>query len=100
MHAQLAAESPGATLEGGERTGVNPGFDYILAAAERGAYISLDAIGSNYWGPTYGAYDVNIGWIDQLVDAGYEDQIIIGADTGWFDPGFPPGFEVEEVRGG
>ena len=27
------------------------------------------------------------------------DQIIIGSDTGWFDPGFPPGFEIEEVDG-
>ena len=23
-----------------------------------------------------------------LVAAGYEDQIIIGADTGWYDPGY------------
>lgn len=99
VHAHLTAGSPGATLEGGERTGVDPGWEYIMAAAERGAYISLDAVGSGYWGETYGGYDVNIGWIDQLVEAGFEDQIIIGADTGWFDPGFPPGFEVEEVDG-
>ena len=42
---------------------------------------------------------MNIDWITQLVDAGYEDQIIIGADTGWFDPGQPAGFEIEQVDG-
>ena len=66
----------------------------------RGAYVSLDGIGSNYWGPTYGGYDVNIAWIEQLVAAGYEDKIIIGADTGWFDPGFPPGFKITQLPDG
>jgi phosphotriesterase-related protein len=98
IHAQATAAADGAALEG-NRTGADPGFDYLLAAAERGAYISLDGIGSGYWGPAYGGFDVNIEWIDDLVAAGYEDQIIIGADTGWYDPGFPPGFEVEEVDG-
>jgi phosphotriesterase-related protein len=99
IHAQATAAAPGAGLEGGERIGNNPGMDYLLAAAERGAYISIDGIGSRYWGPDYGGYDVSLVWIQQLVDAGYEDQIIIGADTGWFDPGHPPGFEIEEIDG-
>ena len=42
---------------------------------------------------------MSLAWIQQLVDAGFEDQIIIGSDTGWFDPGFPEGFEIEEVDG-
>ena len=33
--------------------------------------------------------------LDLVIEAGYEDQIIIGSDTGWYDPGFPPGFVVE-----
>jgi phosphotriesterase-related protein len=98
-HAQTAAAAAGAGLEGGERTGAAPGTDYLLAAAERGAYVSLDGIGSGNWGPTYGGYDVNIEWIQMLVDAGYEDQVVIGADTGWFDPGFPEGFEIEQIDG-
>lgn len=98
VHAQATAVVDGARLEGG-RTGADPGFEYLLAAAQRGAYISLDGIGSGYWGPTYGGYDVNIAWIEQLVDAGFEDKIIIGSDTGWFDPGFPPGFEIALVNG-
>ncbi len=37
--------------------------------------------------------------VEQLVEAGHEDRIIIGADTGWFDPGQPAGFELEQVDG-
>lgn len=99
VHSMLTAAAPGARLEGG-RTGHDPGMDYLLAAVQRGAYVSLDAIGSNYWGPTYGGYDVNIDWIRQLVAAGFEDKIIIGADTGWFDPGFPPGFKIIQLADG
>jgi phosphotriesterase-related protein len=99
VHSQFTAAAPGAGLQGGERIGADPGIDYLLAAVERGAYVSLDGIGSGLWGPDYGGIDLNLGWIQQLVDAGYEDQIIIGSDTGWFDPGHPPGFEIEEVDG-
>jgi len=99
VHSQVTAAAEGAGLEGGERVGVDPGIAYLLEAAERGAYVSLDGIGSGYWGEALGGYEPNIGWINTLVDAGFEDQIIIGADTGWFDPGHPPGFEIEEVDG-
>jgi phosphotriesterase-related protein len=100
IHSMLTAASAGAGLEGGTRTGHDPGMDYLLAALKRGAYVSLDAIGSNYWGPTYGGYDVNIAWIRQLVAAGYQNKIIIGADTGWFDPGFPAGFKIKQLADG
>ena len=78
------------------------GMDHLLEAAERGAYLSLDGIGSFFWGvPGAGGFEENLAWIETLVAAGYEDQIIIGADTGWFDPGDPPfpGFEIEQVDG-
>ena len=45
------------------------------------------------------SYEDNIDRISQFVDAGYGDRIIIGSDTGWFDPGQPGGFELEEVDG-
>jgi phosphotriesterase-related protein len=99
IHAHTAAAAGPATLEGGERVGADPGIDYLVEAAARGAYISIDGIGSGYWGEAYGGYDVSLAWIQTLVDAGLEDQIIIGADTGWFDPGHPPGFEIEQVDG-
>lgn len=99
IHSMLTAASAGATLEG-NRTGHDAGMDYLMAAVKRGAYVSLDGIGSGYWGPTYGGYDVNIAWIKQLVKAGYQKKIIIGADTGWFDPGFPAGFKIKQLPSG
>jgi predicted metal-dependent phosphotriesterase family hydrolase len=89
IHTQVTARADGAALEGTWGTGHVPGFDYLLTAAERGAYISLDGIGSGFWTDFYGGFDLNLGWIMDLVDAGYENQIIIGADTGWYDPGYP-----------
>ena len=59
VHTQATAALAGAGLEGG-RTGADPGIDYLLEAARRGAYVSLDGIGSRYWGPALGGYDVNI----------------------------------------
>ena len=98
VHAMLTAATEGAKLEG-DRVGADAGIEYLEAALERGAYVSLDGIGSGYWTDFYGGYDQNIDWISQFVDAGYEDQIIIGSDTGWFDPGQPAGFEIEQVDG-
>lgn len=99
VHAGIDAAAPGTQLELADVAGADAGFDYLLAALERGAYVSLDSIGSPFWGPTYGDYDVAIDWITRLADAGFEDRIIIGSDTGWFDPGQPAGFELEEVDG-
>ena len=68
------------------------GMDALLEAAARGAYISDDFIGSNFWAAWLDGHNENsrhIELIQTLVDAGYEDQILIGSDTGWFDPGNP-----------
>jgi len=89
IHTQVTARADGAKLEGTWGSGHDPGFDYLLAAAERGAYLSLDGIGSQFWTDFYGGFDLNLGWIMDLVTAGYEDQIIVGSDTGWYDPGYP-----------
>ena len=90
IHAGWTAGMTGASLEGG-RTGADSGMSYLMAAAKRGAYISLDGIGSRFWGAPTNDYATNIGWIRQLVTAGFQNQIIIGADTGWYDPGYPGG---------
>jgi len=89
IHTQVTARADGAKLEGTWGSGHDPGFDYVLAAAEQGAYISLDGIGSEFWSDFYGDFDLNLGWIMDLVAAGYGDQILIGSDTGWYDPGYP-----------
>ena len=98
VHAQVTAVADGAALEG-DRTGTDPGFGYLLTALERGAYVSLDAIGNRNAPLDQGGFDVNIAWIERLVEAGYGDRIIIGSDTGWYDPSFRAGFEVEQVGG-
>ena len=98
VHAMVTAVAEGAKLEG-DRVGADAGLDYLWEALERGAYVSLDGIGSGYWTDYFGDYDLNIDWINQFAEAGYEDQIIIGSDTGWFDPGHPEGFEIEQVDG-
>ena len=73
------------------------GMDAIMAAAAEGAYISDDFIGSNFWAGWLTGHNENsrhIELIQALVDAGYEDQILIGTDTGWYDPG-NPAFVIE-----
>jgi phosphotriesterase-related protein len=71
---------------------------WLLDAAEMGAFISHDFIGSNFWadwlsGDNNDARQLEL--IQLLVDEGYEDQIIIGQDSGWYDPGFPEGFVIQ-----
>jgi phosphotriesterase-related protein len=99
IHAGVEAGASGSPTELADVVGVDSGMDYLMAALERGAYLSLDSIGSPFWGGTYASYEDNIDRIQQFVDAGYGDRLIIGSDTGWFDPGQPAGFELEEVDG-
>ena len=99
IHAGVEAGATGSKTEVADVLGVDPGMDYLWEALDRGAYLSLDSIGSPFWGGTYASYDDNIDRIQQFVDAGYGDRIIIGSDTGWFDPGQPGGFELEQVDG-
>lgn len=99
IHAGVEAGAEGSKTEVADVIGVDPGMAYLWEALERGAYLSLDSIGSPFWGGTYASFDDNIARIQEFVDAGYGDRILIGADTGWFDPGEPGGFELEEVDG-
>ena len=99
IHAGVEAGASGAPTELADVLSMGSGMDYLMAALERGAYLSLDSIGSPFWGGTYAGYEDNIARIQQFVDAGYEDKLIIGSDTGWYDPGEPAGFELEEVDG-
>jgi phosphotriesterase-related protein len=99
IHAGVEAGASGSVTELADVVGADSGMDYLMAALERGAYLSLDSIGSPFWGGTYADYADNIERIRQFADAGYEDRIIIGSDTGWFDPGQPGGFELEQVDG-
>ena len=56
-----------------------------LEIARRGAWIEFDAIGG---GGTDGFY---IERIQTMLDAGYQDQILLSHDRGWYDPAKPGG---------
>jgi phosphotriesterase-related protein len=99
IHAGIDAAEPGARIELEDVRAVDPGMDYLMAALERGAYLSLDSIGSPFWGGTYADIADNVARIQQLVDAGYEDKLLIGSDSGWYDPAEIPGWELEQVDG-
>jgi len=99
IHAGIDAAEPGARIELADVRAVDPGIDYLMAALERGAWLSLDSIGSPFWGGTYADYADNIARVQQFVDAGYEDKLLIGSDSGWYDPGEIPGWELEQIDG-
>lgn len=99
IHASVDAAEPGARLELADVRGVDAGIDYSMAALERGAYLSMDSIGSPFWGGSYADYGENAARIQRFVDAGYEDKLIIGSDSGWYDPAEIPGWELEQVDG-
>jgi phosphotriesterase-related protein len=63
-------------------------FNLHLEMAQRGVWIEYDWIGNNdaVTDETY------IDYIKRLIDAGYEKQILISHDRGWYDAG-NPGFQ-------
>lgn len=63
-----------------------PDFELHLAVARRGAWIEYDNIGSDE-GDDAG----HIERILRLLDAGFEGQILLSHDRGWFDPAQPGG---------
>jgi phosphotriesterase-related protein len=66
-------------------TQAEPDFDLHLEMAKRGVWIEYDWIGSQdaVNDATY------ISHIQRLLDAGYENQILLSHDRGWYDAGKP-----------
>ncbi|GGM69479.1 phosphotriesterase [Dactylosporangium sucinum] len=54
--------------------------DHLLAIARRGVYMSIDNIG--YSGEGYPSDDVRFRSIEALVEAGFEDRVMLGTDVG------------------
>ncbi len=68
---------------------------FHLSAAQRGAYISIDAIGSG-WIPDQDMVEYTIA----LIEAGYANKILLSHDAGWYDPSTPNGHpEGTGIRG-
>ncbi|UCH26233.1 MAG: hypothetical protein JSV66_00880 [Trueperaceae bacterium] len=61
-------------------------FALHLEMAQRGAWLEYDAIGSEDYSDAY--FITNI---QQLLEAGFEDQLLLSHDRGWFDPSKPGG---------
>lgn len=58
-----------------------------LAAAKRGAWISLDGLGP-------GSLERDLDLILYLLEQGLENQLLISQDAGWYRPGEPNGGEI------
>jgi phosphotriesterase-related protein len=61
-------------------------WDLVLEAAQRGAWIELDGIGSDPEGDAY-----YVKRIMDALDAGFGDQLLLSHDRGWYDPSQPGG---------
>jgi phosphotriesterase-related protein len=65
-------------------TQAEPDFALHLEMAQRGAWIEYDAIGSS-------PDEAYIEHIQRMLDAGYENQLLLSHDRGWYDPAQPGG---------
>jgi phosphotriesterase-related protein len=68
-------------------TQAEPDFDLHLEMARRGAWIEYDAIGAEY----AHSDEQWISMIQQLLDAGFGQQLLLSHDRGWYDPSKPGG---------
>jgi len=62
-------------------------FELHLEMARRGAWLEYDGIGNSDW-RTDEYYVENI---QRLLDAGFENQLLLSHDRGWYDPATPGG---------
>jgi phosphotriesterase-related protein len=74
----------------------DPGWGDVLAAhrslLERGAWLEYDSIG---WGPS----DRHVALLVAMLDLGYETQLLISQDAGWYHVGEPGGGNVQSLAG-
>lgn len=66
-------------------TQTEPDFDLHLEMAKRGCWIEYDAIGN----PNAPSDEIILEYIQQLVDAGHQERILLSHDRGWYDAGNP-----------
>jgi phosphotriesterase-related protein len=68
-------------------TQAEPDFEQHLEMARHGVWIEYDWIGN----PDFISDEQYIGHILSLLDAGFEKQILLSMDRGWYDPAQPGG---------
>jgi phosphotriesterase-related protein len=67
-------------------TQAEPDLSLHRIAAERGAWLEYDAIGSEGYSD-----ELFIEHIQRALDAGFEAQLLVSHDRGWYDPARPGG---------
>jgi phosphotriesterase-related protein len=74
---------------------LEPSPDKHVEAAARGAYVEFDAVGAKWQ-----EQDLLLEYSLALLDAGYEDRLLLSHDAGWYDPSQPNGEPKEGgIRG-
>lgn len=71
-------------------TQAEPDFALHLEMARRGTWLEYDNIGSDDPGDA-----VHIERILRLLDAGFDEQLLLSHDRGWYDPAQPSGGEPQ-----
>lgn len=72
-----------------------PDIKYLTRAADRGIYVSIDAIGSG-WVPD----EIMLGHTLAMIDVGYTNKILLSHDAGWYDPSQLDGKPADQgIRG-
>lgn len=71
-----------------------PDISVLEEAARRGAYVELDSVGAPHQ-----SQPELIEKILALLDTGFEDQLLLSHDAGWFNPARPDGLPDEGFRG-
>jgi phosphotriesterase-related protein len=65
---------------------IEPDFELNLEMARRGAWIEYDCIGGEDSDD-----DFYVERIQRMLDAGFDDQVLLSHDRGWYDPAQPGG---------
>jgi phosphotriesterase-related protein len=62
-------------------------FEFHLLCAQRGAWLEYDGVGPD-------SAEKHLDFVTRMLEAGFEDQILVSQDAGWYRPGEPDGGKV------
>jgi phosphotriesterase-related protein len=71
-----------------------PDMSFHLQAAQRGAYVEFDGLGSSY-----SSLEDHAKFTLNLIQAGFIRQVLLSHDAGWYQPGSPTGQPDGGYRG-
>ena len=71
-----------------------PDVSVLKEAARRGAYVELDSVGAPYQ-----SQEELLETALALIDAGFEEHLLLSHDAGWYNPARPDGSPDEGYRG-